>query len=158
MCLVQCEWEGEWAKFELALMILADSTAATRQNKRDRQTTTFIDYSIEAGILLGGNGDQKRKSFKGVIVDAPSTQNKISYLMSTRGCVLYNARGRAIGPRSGLYGSAWKILQTWQDGPQHQFSPQKLKKSGRGMGHVRKCDWIHWNFCLQARQKNTAFK
>jgi hypothetical protein len=22
----------------------------------DRQTTSFIDYSIEAGILLGGNG------------------------------------------------------------------------------------------------------
>ena len=40
---------------------------------------------------------------------------------STRGCVLYNAHGRAIGPRLGLSGGSWPILRPWQDRSQHRF-------------------------------------
>ena len=40
---------------------------------------------------------------------------------SARGCVLYNAHGRAIGPRLGLSGGSWPILRPWQDRSQHRF-------------------------------------
>ncbi len=49
-----------------------------------------------------------------------SNQNKISDF-STRGCVLYTAHGRAIGPRLGLSGGSWPILRPWQDRSQHRF-------------------------------------
>jgi len=51
---------------------------------------------------------------------ARSNQKKIS-VFSTRGCVLYNAHGRAIGPRLGLSGGSWPILRPWQDRSQHRF-------------------------------------
>jgi hypothetical protein len=31
-----------------------------KMNNGNRQTTSFIDYSIEAGILLGGNGTETK--------------------------------------------------------------------------------------------------
>ncbi len=39
---------------------------------------------------------------------------------STRGCVLHNARGRAIGPSLSLPGRFWSILRPWQDAPKHK--------------------------------------
>ena len=51
---------------------------------------------------------------------APSNQILLSDF-SARGCVLYNAHGRAIGPRLGLSGGSWPMLRPWQDRSQHRF-------------------------------------
>ncbi len=56
-----------------------------------------------------------------------SNQKKISDF-STRGCVLYNAHGRAIGPRLGLSGGSWPILRPWQDRSQHRFLQNQVPK------------------------------
>jgi hypothetical protein len=61
-----------------------------------------------------------RKFIEGGIFGAPEN-SKYASDFSTRGCVLYTARGRVTGPRLGLSGGSWPILRPWQDRSQHRF-------------------------------------
>ena len=76
-------------------MILADSTAVARQN--------FTRFRSRGSTWVQ---DQTKKEISD---------------FSTCGCLLYNAHGRAIGPRLGLSGGSWPILRPWQDRSQHRF-------------------------------------
>ena len=51
MRLTQCAWEGDWAKFGPAWMILADSTAVARQVQ-----TPILEGKIEKSGRRGGLG------------------------------------------------------------------------------------------------------
>ncbi len=59
-----------------------------------------------------------QKFIEGIIFGTPENWQWASDF-SKRGCVLYNAHGRATAPSLSLPGWSWPILRPWQDSPKH---------------------------------------